>query len=112
MGVQAPQGTGRRRRTGSTMFVRQKRSAPARKKPAKGRKAKPAPKRSLLPAGLEQRHLDLLGLFLVAVGVYLIFVLFAGWEGGKVGYGLETALVYLFGTVGARIFTLLMLLSG
>jgi S-DNA-T family DNA segregation ATPase FtsK/SpoIIIE len=65
-----------------------------------------------MPAGIEQRHLDLLGLFLVAVGVYLIFVLFAGWEGGKVGYGLETALVYLFGTVGARIFTLLMLLSG
>jgi S-DNA-T family DNA segregation ATPase FtsK/SpoIIIE len=94
------------------MFVRQKRSAPARrKKAAKGRKA--APKRGLhLPAGLEQRHLDLLGLFLVAVGIYLIFVLFAGWEGGKVGYGLETGLVYLFGKVGARIFVLLMLLSG
>jgi S-DNA-T family DNA segregation ATPase FtsK/SpoIIIE len=95
------------------MFVRQKRPAPARrKKAAKGRKAKAAPRRSWLPQGIEQRHLDLFGLFLVAVGVYLIFVLFAGWEGGKVGYGLETGLVYLFGSVGARIFVLLMLLSG
>ena len=55
-----------------------------------------------LPAGFEQRHLDLIGLFLVAVGVYLVFVLFFGWEGGKVGYGVETGLVYLFGTVGSR----------
>ncbi|MEX2106500.1 MAG: DNA translocase FtsK [Solirubrobacterales bacterium] len=61
---------------------------------------------------MEQRHLDLIGLFLVAFGVYLVFVLFAGWEGGKVGYGVETALDYLFGTVGAKIFTLLMLLVG
>jgi DNA segregation ATPase FtsK/SpoIIIE, S-DNA-T family len=95
------------------MFVRQKRSAPARRKSAKGKKAA-KPKRGLLhlPEGIEQRHLDLIGLFLLAVSVYLIFVLFAGWEGGKVGYGLETALIYLFGSVGARIFVLLMLVSG
>ncbi len=97
------------------MFVRKKRVAPARKGKAgpKRAKAKAKPKAGLhLPAGLEQRHLDLIGLFLVAAGVYLVFVLFAGWEGGKVGYGLETGLVYLFGTVGARIFTLLILLAG
>ncbi len=99
------------------MFVRKKRPAPARrgKAKAKGRgKAKAKPQRAGLPiiGGLEQRHLDLIGLFLVAFGIYLIFVLFAGWEGGKVGYGIETGLVYLFGSVGARIFTLLMLLSG
>ncbi|MBS1878201.1 MAG: DNA translocase FtsK [Actinobacteria bacterium] len=95
------------------MFVRQKRSAPARrKKPAKGKKAA-KPRRGLhLPDGIEQRHLDLLGLFLLAASIYLIFVLFAGWEGGKVGYGLETALLYLFGSVGARIFVLLLLASG
>jgi S-DNA-T family DNA segregation ATPase FtsK/SpoIIIE len=61
---------------------------------------------------LEQRHLDLIGLFLIAAGVYLSFVLFFDWEGGKVGYGLETALTYLVGAVGARIFTVLMLLVG
>ncbi len=93
------------------MFVRKKRS-PARKGKAGKRpkaKAKGGPR---LPAALEQRHLDLIGLFLIAAGVYLVFVLFGGWEGGKVGYGIETALVYLFGTVGAKIFTLLMLLVG
>jgi S-DNA-T family DNA segregation ATPase FtsK/SpoIIIE len=95
------------------MFVRKKR-APARKAKAGKKRAKAAkPKGGLhLPAGLEQRHLDLIGLFLVAFGVYLVFVLFFGWEGGKVGYGVETGLTYLFGTVGARIFTILILLVG
>ncbi|HEY6550751.1 MAG TPA: DNA translocase FtsK [Solirubrobacterales bacterium] len=56
--------------------------------------------------------MDLIGLFLIAAGVFLSFVLFFGWDGGKVGYGLETALVYLSGNVGARIFTVLMLVVG
>jgi DNA segregation ATPase FtsK/SpoIIIE, S-DNA-T family len=96
------------------MFVRKKRPTPARKsKAGKRPKAKAKPKGGMhLPAGLEQRHIDLIGLLLVAAGVYLVFVLFAHWEGGKVGYGIETGLVYLFGTVGAKIFTLLMLLVG
>jgi S-DNA-T family DNA segregation ATPase FtsK/SpoIIIE len=95
------------------MFVRKKR-APARKAKAGKKRVKAAkPRGGLhLPAGLEQRHLDLIGLFLVAFGVYLVFVLFFGWEGGKVGYGVETGLLYLFGSVGARIFTILMLLVG
>ncbi len=94
------------------MFVRKKRAAPARRAKA-GSKRKPKPKLGVhLPAALEQRHLDLIGLFLVAAGVYLVFVLFLGWEGGKVGYGLETGLTYLFGEVGARIFTVLILVAG
>jgi S-DNA-T family DNA segregation ATPase FtsK/SpoIIIE len=99
------------------VFVRQKRS-PARKpkgkakaKP-KGRKAAKSHGRFSLFDGIEQRHLDLIGLFLVAAGIYLVFVLFFGWEGGKVGYGIETGLVYLFGSFGARIFALLMLVAG
>jgi S-DNA-T family DNA segregation ATPase FtsK/SpoIIIE len=92
------------------MFVRKKRG------PRRGSKAKkPRPRKSLrphLPAGLEQRHLDLIGLFLIAAGVYLTFILFFGWEGGKVGYGIETGLEYLFGEVGARIATVLMLVVG
>ena len=99
------------------MFVRKKRGGPARKgKAASKRKPQARGKAKAgglhLPAGLEQRHLDLLALFLVAFGVYLVFVLFFGWEGGKVGYGVETGLVYLFGTIGARIFTLLLLITG
>jgi DNA segregation ATPase FtsK/SpoIIIE, S-DNA-T family len=99
------------------VFVRQKRS-PARKPKGKA-KAKPKGRKAAksrggfsLFDGLEQRHLDLIGLFLVAAGIYLVFVLFFGWEGGKVGYGIETGLVYLFGSFGARIFALLMLVAG
>jgi len=95
------------------MFVRKKRAPARRGKAAAKRPKKAKPKGGLhLPAGLEQRHLDLIGLFLVAFGVYLVFVLFFGWEGGKVGYGVETGLVYLFGKVGARIFTVLLLAVG
>jgi len=93
------------------MFKRQKRRAPARGKARSKPKARAGGKLHL-PAALEQRHLDLIGLLLIAAGVYLCFVLFFGWDGGKVGYGLETALVYLGGEVGARIFVVLMLLVG
>src|SRR5262245_29429754 len=95
------------------MFVRNKRAAPARRGKAAPKRAKAKPQGGLhLPAAIEQRHLDLIGLFLVAAGVYLVFVLFLGWEGGKVGYGIETGLGYLFGKVGSRIFTLLILFVG
>jgi S-DNA-T family DNA segregation ATPase FtsK/SpoIIIE len=95
------------------MFVRKKRAGSARRgKAAPKRKPKAKGGGLHLPAGLEQRHVDLIALFLVAFGVYLVFVLFFGWEGGKVGYGVETALDYLFGRVGARIFTVLLLVVG
>ena len=95
------------------MFVRnKKRGSAARRKPKGKAKAKVRGSRLHLPHALEPRHLDLIGLFLIAAGVYLSFVLFFGWDGGKVGYGLETGLEYLFGTVGARIFTVLMLVVG
>src|ERR1044072_4332458 len=96
------------------MFVRKKRGSAARRKP-KGKakaKAKPRLSRPHLFEGLQQRHLDLIGLFLIAAGVYTTFVLFFGWDGGKVGYGVETGLEYLLGGGGARIVTALMLASG
>ncbi len=111
-GVRRDRGWGTDVETGR-VFVRQKRS-PARKPKGKAKRGKAAKSRGgfRLVEGIEQRHLDLIGLFLVAVGIYLLFVLFFGWEGGKVGYGIETGLIYLFGGVGARIFTLLMLVAG
>ncbi|HET6570884.1 MAG TPA: DNA translocase FtsK [Solirubrobacterales bacterium] len=92
--------------------MRKKRGSAARRKPKGKAKAKSRLPRPHLPEGLQQRHLDLIGLFLIAAGVYLCFVLFFGWDGGKVGYGLETGLEYLFGRVGARIATVLMLAVG
>jgi S-DNA-T family DNA segregation ATPase FtsK/SpoIIIE len=95
------------------MFVRKKRGAPARRSKGKSKaKSHSRMPRPHLPRGLEQRHLDLIGLFLIAAGVYLVFVLFFGWDGGKVGFGLQTGLTYLFGEVGARIVTVLMLVVG
>ncbi|HEU4905911.1 MAG TPA: DNA translocase FtsK [Solirubrobacterales bacterium] len=94
--------------------MRKKRGSAARRKPKAKSKAKAGSRfpRPRLPEGLQQRHLDLIGLLLIAAGVYLCFVLFLGWDGGKVGYGLETGLEYLFGAVGARIATVLMLAVG
>ena len=92
--------------------MRKKRAGAARRGKAAAKRRPKAKAGLRLPAGLEQRHIDLIGLFLVAFGVYLVFVLFFGWEGGKVGYGTETALTYLFGQVGARIFTVLLLVVG
>jgi len=95
------------------MFVRRKRGSPARRSGGKAKgKARSRRPRLRLPEGLQQRHIDLIGLFLIAAGVYLTFVLFFGWDGGKVGYGVQTGLEYLFGAVGARIATLLILAAG
>jgi DNA segregation ATPase FtsK/SpoIIIE, S-DNA-T family len=94
------------------MFVRKKRGGSARRKPKGKAKARPRVPRPRLPESLQQRHLDLIGLFLIAAGVYLTFVLFFSWDGGKVGYGLETGLEYLVGKIGARIATVLMLAVG
>jgi len=93
------------------MFVRKKRGA-SRGSKGKAKRSGGRLPRPRLPEGLEQRHLDVIGLFLVAGGVYLTFVFFFGWDGGKVGEGVETGLTYLFGEVGARIATLLMLVIG
>jgi DNA segregation ATPase FtsK/SpoIIIE, S-DNA-T family len=94
------------------MFVRKKRGSAARRKPKGKAKARPRLPRPHLPEGLQQRHLDIIGLFLIASGVYLVFVLFLGWDGGKVGYGVETGLEYLVGRIGARIAVVLMLAVG
>jgi DNA segregation ATPase FtsK/SpoIIIE, S-DNA-T family len=63
----------------------------------------PAPKARKSPrelvAGLEQRHLDLIGLGLLAVAVYLGCVLYVGWDGGPVGDSLKSGLTNATGRV-------------
>ncbi len=79
---------------------RRKRSRPARRKPARSPSARRSRARlrearrdaHALAERLEQRHLDLIGLGLVAAGVYLGFVLYVGWDGGPVGEWLKRAL--------------------
>jgi DNA segregation ATPase FtsK/SpoIIIE, S-DNA-T family len=54
-------------------------------------------------AGLEQRHLDLIGLALVAVATYLFCVLYLGWDGGRVGEAASDALSYIAGACAGLI---------
>ncbi len=49
-----------------------------------------------LPA-LDQRGRDVLGLACVALGVFLGFVLYGGWNGGRAGHGLAVALGWVLG---------------
>jgi S-DNA-T family DNA segregation ATPase FtsK/SpoIIIE len=46
---------------------------------------------------LDQRQRDVLGLALVAVGVFMGFVLYGGWDGGRAGHGLAVALGWSVG---------------
>jgi S-DNA-T family DNA segregation ATPase FtsK/SpoIIIE len=94
------------------MLLRGKRR-PARRRPSRDRsgasRPRPRPRnprgaakggrtRSLV-ASLEQRHFDLIGLGLVAVGVYLACILYGGWEGGPVGEWLKGALATVAGRI-------------
>jgi S-DNA-T family DNA segregation ATPase FtsK/SpoIIIE len=49
---------------------------------------------------LEQRHLDLVGLGLVALGVFLAFPIYLGWDGGAAGHAATRAVSYAVGQVG------------
>jgi DNA segregation ATPase FtsK/SpoIIIE, S-DNA-T family len=49
---------------------------------------------------LEQRHLDLIGLGLVAFAAFFACVFYLGWAGGQVGEGMADGLLFLFGGVG------------
>src|SRR5262249_20129589 len=46
-----------------------------------------------------QRQIDLIGLALIALGVFLATVLYFGWAGGKVGSGMADGLKFAFGAI-------------
>jgi S-DNA-T family DNA segregation ATPase FtsK/SpoIIIE len=48
---------------------------------------------------LEQRHLDLFGLALVACGVFLVFPLYLGWDGGRAGDAVLNGLALAVGAM-------------
>ena len=97
---------------GSTMAPARKpasRRSPAKPSaPAKGAvtsrpRARARAQRSSLGAlglpALQQRHLDLIGLGLVALGVFLAFPLYLGWDGGAAGQVATRGLAYAAGQV-------------
>ncbi len=66
-----------------------------------GAKRAPRPRRDPrdLVEGLEQRHLDVIGLAFVAAGIYLACVLYLDWDGGRVGGWLGNGLEHAAGRV-------------
>ncbi len=77
---------------------------PPARNPAKSRSKKARARRSPVPwpprlPVFEQRHLDLIGLGLVAIGVFLAFPLYAGWEGGEAGQAIVDGLTWAIGRV-------------
>src|SRR5437667_4500631 len=84
-----------------TRKQRRSRRRPARDRPPRSR-ARPRPARRdprVFLARLEQRHFDLIGLALVAAGVYLGCVLYIGWDGGPAGEWLKSALATIAGRI-------------
>jgi S-DNA-T family DNA segregation ATPase FtsK/SpoIIIE len=84
--------------TSASSAAARKRKPPARGKAATRTRAKRssatwAPR---VPT-IEQRHLDLFGLALVACGVFLIFPLYLGWDGGQAGDGVVDGLALAAG---------------
>jgi DNA segregation ATPase FtsK/SpoIIIE, S-DNA-T family len=81
----------------------QRTSRPRSRRPAPRPPGRPAPRSRRDPRelieGLDQRHYDVLGLALVAAGVYLAFVLYLGWDGGPVGGWIDSALRSVAGRV-------------
>jgi len=70
----------------------------ARRKPRARRSAPPSAWRGRMPA-LEQRHWDLFGMALVALAVFLAFLVYLGWDGGEAGSALVDGLRRLVGAV-------------
>jgi DNA segregation ATPase FtsK/SpoIIIE, S-DNA-T family len=67
-----------------------------RRRKTRARRSSAWPLHLRLPA-LSQRQLDLMGLGLIALGVFLATVLYFGWAGGKVGAGMTDGLRFAFG---------------
>ncbi|MBX7188084.1 MAG: hypothetical protein K1X27_00675, partial [Solirubrobacterales bacterium] len=78
------------------MFVRSVRRGSDRR-PSRGASARGAKAEKPAREPLRQHHLDLIGLGCVLLGIYLVFVLYFGWNGGRLGSGISDGLKYLFG---------------
>ncbi len=87
------------------MFVRtSRRGSKGRSAKSASRNRKKSPKKvEKVKEPLQQRHLDLIGLGCVLLGIYLVFVLYFGWDGGRLGSGLRDGLQYLIGLVAFAI---------
>jgi len=97
-------GTGKRasRATPAARSSSARRKAPARAR-ARRPRGRSAGLPALLPKGilrlpvLDQRQRDVLGLALLAAGVFMGFILYGGWDGGRAGHAVAVALGWTLG---------------
>ncbi|HEY5198381.1 MAG TPA: DNA translocase FtsK [Solirubrobacteraceae bacterium] len=81
----------------STEAKRTPAKRPAAKRPSAGTRARKAKRRK--PFTFEQRHADVVGLGLVAVGVFLTVILYTRSDGGRGGQAITTGLGWLLGEI-------------
>ncbi|MEY2443402.1 MAG: segregation ATPase FtsK/SpoIIIE, family, partial [bacterium] len=74
-------------------------STRSKPKPKPRARARRSPVDAMKVPLLEQRHLDLIGLGLVAIGVFLAFPVYFGFDGGAAGHAATDGLAYLVGKV-------------
>jgi S-DNA-T family DNA segregation ATPase FtsK/SpoIIIE len=105
-GTRTPRGTSKRAAPSKPTA----RPSARKRAPARRRRRREVPNlASLLTAGLprlpvlEQRQRDVLGLALVAGGVFMGFIFYGGWNGGRAGHGVAVALGWTLGR--ARVLT-------
>ncbi len=65
--------------------------------------------RAMVPV-LDQRQRDVIGLALMAAGVFLGYVIYGGWDGGHVGHGVAVGLGWALG--GARLLAPVAIFAG
>lgn len=71
-------------------------SRAAKRPPARAKRS--SARRPRVPV-MQQRHRDVIGLALVAIGVFAAFPLYLGWDGGPAGSAMIDALAYGFGAL-------------
>src|SRR5947209_3834247 len=99
------------RRTAPRRAARSRpRRARRRRSPLLGAISRLRPWRLLPLRALDQRTRDVLGLALLALGIFAGFVLDGGWDGGGGGHALDSALGFLLGR--ARVLAPLALAAG
>ena len=86
-----------RKRRSTSRGAQRSRARPRQRSQRPARANRPSPRE--IVAGLEQRHLDVIGLGLIAIAVYLGGVLYVGWDGGPVGDSLHSVLADITGRV-------------
>ena len=68
-----------------------------RRKPPPGKSRARAKRSGRTRPTLEQKHLDLLGLGLVALALFMAFLLYGGWDGGRAGQGIVDGATWALG---------------